>query len=172
MNTNKYSTFWPRLFAAIIDGIVFIVLGMVIAIIPMENNKNGFIFAQLLYTLIPLTYFVIGHGKYGYTIGKKAMKLKVLRLDERNLIGYKWAFLRESVWVFLNIAVIVYLVVDSWGRKTIEVRTLEALEGIVAYSSIAWFAIELITMQLNIKRRALHDFIAKSIVIKTDVKQT
>lgn len=166
MNTNQYNTFWPRLVATIIDSIVFIVLGMVIAIIPVENNKSNFIIVQLLYSLLPLTYFVICHGKYGYTIGKKMMNIKVTRVDEKNLIGYGRAFYRESVWFLTNMALIVYLIMENQNSDTIETNALR----IGFYTSIVWSLLELVTMLMNEKRRAIHDFIAGSVVIKTDRK--
>jgi len=166
MTANQYNTFWPRLFAAVIDSIVFIILGMVIAMIPIENNKNNFIIVQLLYSLLPLTYFVVCHGRYGYTIGKKMMNIKVTRVDEKNLIGYSRAFYRESVWFLTNMALIVYLIIDNLHSETIDTNVLR----IGFYTSIVWSLLELVTMLMNEKRRAIHDFIAGSVVIKTDIK--
>jgi uncharacterized RDD family membrane protein YckC len=46
------------------------------------------------------------------------------------------------------------------------VSSLPAL--ILAYASIGWFLLEVVTMLTNSKRRALHDLIAKTVVVRTD----
>ncbi len=93
------------------------------------------------------------------------MKIKVFDLDEKNLIGYKRAFLRESVWFFVSIAGIIWLII-----KTPDINPASG-EFDVEYNDIgmivssAWLLTELITMLSNSKRRAVHDYLAGSVVI-------
>lgn len=39
---------------------------------------------------------------------------------------------------------------------------------VVRYGMTAWFFLEVVTMLFNDKRRALHDFIAGSVVVRTE----
>ena len=166
---NKYKTFVQRLFASFIDWLVFLPVYIIEEIFSDKNNKWLFIGFSLFYTISWLLYCAIGHGKYGQTVGKKVMKIKVLGLDEKGLIGYQRAFLRESVWFFVSIAGITWLIIQSQG-----VAYLSEIDGINyanmgMFISLAWLLIELVTMLSNPKRRAVHDFLAGSVVI--DMKE-
>ena len=119
-----------------------------------------FVFASSL----PYLYNVLMHGKYGQTIGKMATKVKVVDVSLAKL-SMRQAFLRDSVYIALTtVAVIIGIpgIIDGGNSyqnpNTVSVR-------ILAYASLAWFVVELVTMLTNSKRRALHDFIAGSVVV-------
>ena len=114
-----------------------------------------------------MIYIVIGHGKYGQTLGKKIMQIKVLDIGEQKTIGYSRAFLRESVWLIAEISGIIYLIYLS-SATTVTDRELVKLvyEDYMSFTTLGWLLLELITMLFNKKRRALHDYIAGSVVVK------
>jgi uncharacterized RDD family membrane protein YckC len=112
-----------------------------------------------------MLYLVIGHGRYGQTIGKRLMGIQVLSVNEQEVIGYRNAFLRECVWFFAQIAGIVYLIVETMQSPAPVAIQQTYFKSIVALITSSWFILEVITMLLNKKRRALHDLIAGSIVV-------
>lgn len=170
VHKNKYQTFWQRLIAIIIDTLVLSPVAIIINTIPIANNKLAFLFVQLATSLSLLIYFVIGHGKYGYSVGKKIMRVKVSALNEKHVIGFRRAFLRESIWFFLSIGLLLYLFFITRNIQIIDKNILHNYTNKCYYISSIWLLIELVTMlATKKKRRALHDFIANSVVIQINI---
>jgi uncharacterized RDD family membrane protein YckC len=163
---HKYNTFDKRFLAGLIDGLIFIPFSILDNRFEDTDNKAIFIGWTLFHTICWTLYVVIGHGKYGQTIGKRLMGIKVFDLKEKTLIGYKNAFLRESVWFFAIIAGIIYLTISTSNSATLNKEVKDTFyNDIVGLTSGIWLILELITMFFNKKRRALHDFLAGSVVV-------
>lgn len=164
--THKYNTFGKRLLAGIIDAFVFIPFSIANRHIENIDNKNLFIVWTLFYIICWTMYVVIGHGKYGQTIGKRLMNIKVFDINEQDVIGYKRAFFREAVWFFSNLIGITYFAATAYQTGATNKELDDKLNtGFIGLTMSIWFMLELVTMFLNSKRRALHDFIAGSVVI-------
>jgi uncharacterized RDD family membrane protein YckC len=162
---KKYSTFTNRLGAGIIDGIIFMPLALLFSTIR-NDSITAFTICAIVETILYTAYMVIGHGKYGQTLGKRLVGIKVFDLQEKNVIGYKNAFRRESIWFFVAIVEALYLFFVS--SKTADVQqamTESNYYNIFSLTSLAWFFLELGTMMFNKKRRAFHDFMAGSVVV-------
>ena len=165
----KYQTFWKRFFAGIVDGIVFLPFTLLDNYFA-GSSLSAYILWEAFYLVAWAAYMIIGHGKYGQTLGKRAMNIKVLDLDEKNTIGYKRAFYRESVWILADLIGVVLLILISAGKIELSGDTDEYWYFyIINYAITAWFLVELITMLFNDKRRAVHDFMAGSVVVDLSV---
>ena len=164
---NKYSTFGKRFLSGIIDGLVFI--PFIIFDNYFNNIENNIIFIgwRLLYIFCWMLYVVIGHGKYGQTLGKKITNIKVLSIDEQKTIGYKRAFLRESVWFLADVVGIIYFLIASNKAHDPDLRAT-VFDVYWSITALSWLFLELVTMLFNNKRRALHDYIAGSVVVKLE----
>jgi uncharacterized RDD family membrane protein YckC len=161
---DRYNTFWPRFGAAIIDGVIFTPLLFSKVFLNMENVQN-IILIDSLHLALFTSYLVIGHGKFGYTLGKNICNLRLLDVSENSPIGIRRAFLRESVWVLLSILALVDFIVRT--RNIEFISTSERDQTVILdWISLGWLALEFLTMLSNNKRRALHDYIAKSVVIR------
>jgi len=92
----RYAGFWPRCAAVIIDGIVMYIANLPIGFLfglmmPLMAQGNGelpgagfwvaFAVMYFFQFLIPALYMILMHGKYGATLGKKALGLKVVMSD-------------------------------------------------------------------------------------------
>lgn len=90
------ASFWQRLAAVLIDGILLSIVGTILGAAFGGNvytDPNPA--ASGLNFLIGLAYYVYLHGSpSGQTIGKKAMKIRVLGADDGDPIGYGRAALR------------------------------------------------------------------------------
>lgn len=161
---NKYNTFLQRLVAPFIDALVFIPFIIFEQVYAVTEDKWLYIGYNLVYSICWTLYSVIGVGKYGQTIGKKVMKIKVFSLDEKSLIGYKRAFFRESVLFFVSIGGIVWVYFTTSDTAPFR-DELIGKYNITLIISCTWLIAELITMSFNNKRRAVHDFIAGSVVV-------
>lgn len=168
---NKYSTFWQRFTAAIIDSIILWPLTLINGYIESSANRFMFIFGNLILTIVYSAYFIILHGMYGQTIGKKIMGIKVTDINEVSLIGNKRALIRELPWIITNISVFLYSsLILLMAHPSLE-DAKDNYDRFIFVTSIGWLLVELITMLTNYKRRAMHDYLAKSIVINTDTNR-
>ena len=171
--TAKYETFGKRFLASLIDGIVFIPLIIIDNLIEDHVTDKQVFFSWLLfYTLCGLTYAVISHGRYGQTIGKYFMGIKVLdHVNEKEVIGYRRAFYRESIWFFTILLSLVYMAYQNSGPTVNEEMHSFYYNIVNGLFSLIWLVIELVTMLFNQRRRALHDYIAGSVVIDINLSR-
>jgi len=91
----KYASIGGRFVALLIDGLIIgaifmipiVVISMLIALSAHGEQKPNpaasgvFLFIILLLYLVPPIYEIVMIGKYGATLGKMAMKIKVVRPD-------------------------------------------------------------------------------------------
>lgn len=156
MNENsfkKYQTFSQRLGAGIIDGIIFIPL-----IYLMPDNADKSIFWVLVQNVVYLTYSIVGHHKYGQTVGKRLTFVKVVENNnETKLLSIEQAIKRDIIsviFVLAEVSVIAFNLADTdFGQI------------VLFFAPFIWFIAEIVTMLFNNKRRSVHDFIANSVCI-------
>jgi uncharacterized RDD family membrane protein YckC len=166
---NRYSTFGARFVAGIIDGLVFIPLAIV-NIFFIDSPDDG-VALFLIWTAIAYSsgwlYTVLLHARYGQTLGKRAMGIKVLDVSESRIPTLSQAFLRDSVYIALSALTLAYLfVIVIRGDYTEVALTQSAPARIMNLIGMAWFLTEVVTMLTNDKRRALHDLIARTVVVR------
>ena len=160
----KFRTFGNRFFAGLMDGLIFFpvpILGDYL----LSKKSISLLWVDLAQAVIWLLYVVIGHAKYGQTVGKWLMNIKVLDLGENKLIGYRRAFYRESVWFLVSFAAIFYMIIRIGPANINDPDNIKGYESFSLIFSLGWFVAELVTMLTNNKRRAIHDFIAGSVVV-------
>src|SRR4051794_33640772 len=109
MDTEKYRTGLKRLWAAIVDWIVFLPLLLVAKWIYQTTTNTSILFAwEAFLAFAPLAYSVILHHKYGQTIGKWVATVKVLDVSEARLLTLRQALYRDSFYLLIAIAGLVY----------------------------------------------------------------
>lgn len=172
----KYNTFWPRVWASFVDMLVLMPLvGVSMTLIYRHSSLPPFLIL-LIYianTLVNYLYRIILHGCFGQTVGKMVVKVKVLALDESPL-GLKRALLRESI----NIA-IAAMGLFANGPLILKTGSLMRLHEVphgnwyflLAFFSQGWFLIDLLTLFASARRRAAHDFIAGSVVVRLQTQE-
>lgn len=180
---KQYLTFWPRLWAGCVDGLVLWPLHAIFTLIlQLDIPVWQLITVWFLQVFPHWIYSVSMHGKYGQTIGKMVTRVKVVDAKTHNPISFRHAILRDSIPILGIIALTVYHVyllatgtVSSDHFIDIESTTeinREFATGFILFGSILliWYVAELITMLTNEKRRALHDFIASTLVVRTNIE--
>ena len=168
MDTEKYRTGLKRLWAAIVDGIVFMPLLLVgHSIYKTTDNASTLFIWTTFVSFAPLIYSIILHYKNGQTIGKWVAEVKVLDMGETNKLTLRQSIYRDSFYLIIAVGGLFYygfLLLRSDDKQSV----------LSDYSSFSdnpifwWTLIELITMLTNSKRRALHDFIARSVVVRAN----
>lgn len=172
---KKYQTFGPRFIAAFLDGLVLMLITWLINLAILRTDQSVITFILgILYNFLPFLYSTLMHGYNGQTLGKMAMNIRVVSFVSEDKISYFQAFLRDSVPIILMLLSYSILALGTNGfsdRQYIDSRTFPATHiAIIIINGLnfLWVIIELITMLMNEKSRAVHDLIAKTVVIRTD----
>jgi uncharacterized RDD family membrane protein YckC len=144
--TAELASRWSRLFAALIDGIVYTVIGWIIAtpIVgakAMYDNEHlgGQLAAEGITAIIAIIYFTWQHGKWGQTLGKRALGIRVVRAQDGGPIGFG-----PAAWRVVFTYLITYVTCG--------------LGGLLDDLWILW----------DPHKQALHDKVVKTYVVKAD----
>jgi uncharacterized RDD family membrane protein YckC len=173
----KYDTFWRRFGAGIVDGFVLLPLSIIDKLVSNFISSYSILISWFIfYSFSFYIYSVLMHGKYGATVGKMIAKLKVIDVSEQKGVDYRQALLRDSIPIILNI-IMILIILPMWRIKIgnfpisqEETKIFLIIMFIWSSLGILWFFTEILTMLTNKKRRAVHDYIARSVVIRTEYK--
>ncbi len=170
MIDSKHQTFWRRYWAGVIDIVFLMILLFLCELIlfrmfwSQNPTISALIFSLTIWSLFPVVYSILLTGFFGQTIGKYLSGVKVLSISESKL-GVFRAFLRDCPWLFFEIARVLTCLLFLNDSSEIKEKLLK-LKFMYAVG-IFWYMLEIVTMLTNSKRRAVHDFIAGSVVVKT-----
>lgn len=157
----KYRTFWRRFWAGLLDGLLFVPVIWIDAIFLESGSR---VIATIWFVTREcafLVYSITLHGRFGRTLGKAALRIRVIDQSENRRITFRQAFLRDSPWVAftaLNLALRVPVVLrggDPYAANEILLNSAGSL----------WLLGELTSMLFSSRRRAVHDLLAGSVVI-------
>lgn len=174
-----YAGFWRRFGSMMIDGLTFIPLFLLSEHYGILSSSN-FIISSYLTPAIFWIYVIFFHYKYGATIGKMIFKIKI-SLPNGSKIGLKEALLRSSVdLAFLFLAFLALSI--AFLDESLDFSFL-LNEGLIVrttylnlhypnwyvyieFFSNIWVWSELLVLLFNKRKRAIHDYIAGTVVIK------
>jgi uncharacterized RDD family membrane protein YckC len=176
MVEQQYQTFGRRVGAYLLDRLPFFALEQTSGLLYgyVGSVYFGLAYGQFL-TWAWIAYRVLLHGFWGQTVGKKMCKVRVVDLSGRPL-SMKQAFLREIVLIILDLAYALYLIfnLDAYTRAAtggeLGSRLTTANTVYLAAVTIWWLA-QIVTIRLNDRQRAIHDYIAGSVVLRLDVQE-
>ena len=167
MDNQKYYTGLKRLGAAIVDGIVFMPLLLVDQWLIGKTDNNSLIISWTIFTtFLSLFYSIFAHYKYGQTIGKWVAGVKVLDISETKTLTLRHSILRDSFYLVIEIIGLLYFTFLFLQTGKTE-YILNDYRSFADQPILWWTLIELISMLTNTKRRAVHDFLARSVVVRT-----
>jgi uncharacterized RDD family membrane protein YckC len=164
---RKYSTFWPRFWAGTLDGLFLRPVYWIQTFIFGYTMSASLRISTLVFcSIFGLAYSVWMHARFGQTLGKMVCKVIVLDVSERPL-SLRQAILRD---IFSLITLPILFVVEiPQVIRGVDVSTnpeLSPVMWVLLSSGLILFLIEIATMLTNQKRRALHDYIARSVVVR------
>ena len=175
---------WRRILAGAIDLILILsILLFIGSLIPISKLTASILIIP--YVTLGLLYVILFHAKSGQTIGKAVLGIRVLKLNSKK-IGWREALRRSSVDIFLSLHWVITIpllvwqlpndnfVSQGWTEMyhSIIKPALPTSFEILEYLGIIWGLSEFVTMLFNKKRRALHDFLAGTIVVQSRFKKT
>jgi uncharacterized RDD family membrane protein YckC len=165
---DRYSTLGNRIVALIID--VFVISPVVIISIYASEfgapEWVGFLMIPLESVII-IGYTVLLHWKYGQTVGKMVAKVKVVDISE-GPITFGQALLRDIAFIVdgvVGVAVSYSLIFSGFGLTSEEYR---AVADYLLVPISIWLLVDTIVCLRSPKRRALHDLIAGTVVLRLD----
>lgn len=144
---------WQRIAARIIDTLVFAICFVPMGIgAAMAENKSdsaiGMVLLSSLALLVLGIYQLVIMSKHGHSIGKKAMKIKVVTEDGDNPGFWRYVGMREFLFnIILSIISLIPFIgpVASWGAQ---------------------IACLVMLFLVDRDRRTLQDLLAKTYVVK------
>jgi uncharacterized RDD family membrane protein YckC len=172
---DNYATFWQRLAAMWID--FFVLLPLMVVQGLLESVSKGAALALVVPMAVAYSaYTIYCHGRFGQTVGKRVMGIRVMRTNGER-IGWREAWLRSSVELFFSVLgvigtfVALLTIADTdyygvgWMQRAQNVVGLQpAWLSWTGTATQIWVWSEVVVMLLNKRRRALHDFIAGTVV--------
>lgn len=174
----RYAGFGPRLSAILIDTLVLAPL-LAVAYWGWSTSRTTALLLEVPLGFVFAFYNIYFIGRWGQTVGKMAVKIKVVALDGSEA-GYVRAFYRHCVDLAFSIVAIALSMAAllsipsaqydgaSFQEKMnlLNERT-PPWQDVVDWLSIGWVLSELVVLLTNEKRRALHDYIAGTVVVHT-----
>lgn len=180
MNTDslRYAGFGPRLASLLLDFVVTLPLGA-LAIWGTSSFRLFDLYYLIPGALFSLFYHVYLVRRYGGTPGKLLAGIVIRKVDGTP-VGYREAFLRFSVTFVFSLLTSITLLFPLLQMTDAEYFSLSFLERgkrmielapvwytPLNWAQIVWIWSELLVLLTNKKRRALHDFIAGTVVVYT-----
>ena len=171
-----YAGFWPRFCAGFVDA--FVLLPLAYLLIWLESfDKNIAILLVIPSTAMFAMYHVYFNVRFGGTLGKLAVGIRVAKPDGTK-IGWPEAWKRSSVdigFALLMLCVEVWALTQVNGEQystTAFAKRMHLLQSyypswfyIVTIAQNVWIWSEVVVLLFNKRKRALHDFIAGTVVI-------
>lgn len=167
------SSFWRRFFAYFIDGVIFGVIAWIAtvgaagALAATDNLAIALAVTtllQLLLGLAQLSYFALMHAKYGQSLGKMAVKIKVVRPDGSD-IPTRQAWMRSFFYVGPQVilgavSLLVALLAPPSPTTQLVVGAIPLPAGLYVLASIITALVD------RQQQRAIHDYAAGTRVIR------
>lgn len=171
-----YAGFWRRAGALLTDVLVSTPIFALQFALFRASTASAIL--GLLVPGVALAFYpAFFHARWGQTLGKMATRIKVVQLNGDS-ITIRHALLRSSVdltlWLIYTVTTVAALVTRdgpewsslSWLNQQEALREGNIVFGVYNWLSQAWMWSEVVVLLFNRKRRALHDFIAATIVVR------
>ncbi|GAB3657773.1 RDD family protein [Ramlibacter alkalitolerans] len=158
----RYQTAGRRALAFAIDALVLAALHTLLeGMIRLSPHALLSVPLAIAYSGFGVAYSVCMHARFGQTLGKWIARVRVVPVKGGQRITYRQAILRDIVPCLL-------LPVALWYSMAFAVGFAPEPALYQAAWNLAWLwaILELLTMMLNDQRRAIHDWIAGTVVVR------
>lgn len=170
---NRYQTLERRLGALIVDLIVLVAPLYVLDLSITALGISGILLTPwlLISNFANAVYHILLQGWYGQTLGKMLFRVKVVREDDESPISMYEAYLREiPTLVFAVIAFANEVFIVLSGGAVIRTDPTP-VDYFLMFIALPWLIAEIVSALKTAKRRAIHDLIAGTVVIRTDLAE-
>jgi uncharacterized RDD family membrane protein YckC len=179
-----YVGFWRRLAAYGIDFAILVPYAL-LARQLIYTSRTAYLANLIIGTLLAIVFEVYLVKRFGGSPGKLIMRIRIAKLDG-DPVGYREACIRYSVLFLISILSSAGLLMSLFSMSDFayaaftsaqaHVRSLEAGAPSwyqpVQIAGSVWVWSEFLMLLTNRKRRALHDFMAGTVVVQTAAAKT
>lgn len=173
----EYGGFWRRVGAAILDSLILLPMGMLLFFL-MYQTSRAYVYWALPSVLISLFYYVYLVQRFGGTPGKRITGMRITMADG-SPVTTQAALKRYSPFLVLQLLSLLAMIQASRpveGYETMGfLEKMQSLQqgapgwnAVVTAFTYLWWLGTIITLLANARRRAVHDFIAGTVVLRTD----
>jgi uncharacterized RDD family membrane protein YckC len=174
----EYGGFWRRVGAMFLDGLISLPLGILLFYL-LSITPRAYLYYALPSMLFSVFYFVYLVTRYGGTPGKRIIGMRITMTDG-SPVTTKAAVLRYSPFFILQALSMLAMILATSGpmegydsmnffeKMQVMQRDAPAWNGILTGITYLWWIGTAITLVANRRKRAAHDFIAGTVVLRTD----
>lgn len=169
----SYVGFWPRLGAQILDGLILIPVILPITFFNITNWKS--IFLLIIIALISTAYKPFMEYKYGATLGKMIVGIKVT-----TIAYHKPALNHIIIRNVFNLAIgLVNLIIEIYAFRDVAFSKVDSYSGYsdflaansqwnnyLTFTTAGIYLIDAIFIWTDTKKRSLHDRLALTYVVR------
>lgn len=164
--TRSIASFGHRLAALVLDDVLLLAVTLSVVLVGSRVRvTTPDSFGWFLAIVLPLAYYIVAHARFGRTLGKLALRLRVVSCEGER-IGWTRSILRESPWI-VAAAVECWLLANA-GSEWPAARSSPDVYRPWITLSVARLVLTLvsaITILATRRRRAIHDYLAGTIVV-------
>lgn len=157
--STRYSTFWPRFWAGILDGFALAPLAALIQLARQSPTEVSYL--SLLHTILAYVYSIWLLSARGQTAGKWLCRVCVVDATGEGPMRRWQPWARDGAPLLLTIVTTAML-----AATPTHAPSYVTLATVASSILGVWFLLEVFTMLFNRRRRALHDFIAGTVVVR------
>lgn len=180
----QYAGFWKRFFAMLIDGAV--TFPFTVFFIFLEGlSPEIAIFVAFPNLALYWFYNIYFHGRWGATLGKMVTGIIVIKASNYSDISFREAIMRFVVdFIFATILLVARITALlhirsgeyadlGWQDRSQIISDHSPVwlpMSLISNISLVWIYSELLILLLNQHRRAIHDYIAGTVVIHKETQ--
>lgn len=174
----EYGGFWRRVGAAILDALIMMPMGILLFFL-MYTSSRAYLYYALPSTLVSLFYYVYLVRRFGGTPGKRIIGMRITMADG-SPVTTNAALKRYAPFLVLQVLSIIAMIQATFvpveGYESMNfIEKMQTLQrsapgwnGLLTAITYIWWIATLITLVANPRKRAAHDFIAGTVVLRTD----
>jgi len=180
MNGKKvYVGFWKRFLAIFIDLLVLLPVIFLFEWLKSFNITMA-IKVAILSSILFSMYHVLFNAYFGGTIGKLAVGIRITKPDGSHInwlevwkrssvdLFFTFILLGIQIWTLTQVDPISYISLDRIARTTLLRSYYPTWYKSLINIQLIWVGSEVIVLLLNKRKRAIHDFIAGTVVINKE----
>jgi len=178
IDENIYAGFWERLGSLLVDALVYIPISL-LTLYVNSFDKNIYFLTFIPNLLFTLWYGIYLPKRYGGTPGKLVVGIKIICKNGDD-INWREAILRHSFNIVLSLIHVVIMTISilkadnsifksmAWLHQNSYLVSMNpVLFHTYIWISNIWFYGELIVLMTNKRKRAIHDYIAGTVIVKS-----
>ena len=178
----EYVGVGKRFWAGVVDSLV--AMPTIASIfLALNHERTAAILILFLGLLLPSLYPIVCVSLWGQTLGKYLLKIKVVRVNGSEC-AWKEGILRGIVVFVVQLTVSCFLVSILREAPESYFQSTDYQTKLIAFNAVSksifdtsqvllgiWYLTDTITFFTNSKYRALHDFVAGTVVVRKEIPE-